>query len=246
MSFGRIPECRLKHDSYTRFVLTVIAACLVILVVQTSTPSAHAQSGVSKVALCNIDGTRCVYVFTSQDGKPQRCVRPLSEMSQNAVIAPSPTKPWVWLFPLAYGLHIAEEYAFHFPAYVANVSGWHISNSQFLFLNAVLWFLMVAAIVVVLARPSHAWLVITLATVLGINAAVHLLGSIVTATYSPGTVTAALLYVPLAVYALRRVLPQVSRGVTLRAVALGAIIHAGAFFLAANPSLIPSLWAVRP
>ena len=160
-------------------------------------------------------------------------------MSQSAGIASPPTGAWVWLFPLAYGLHIAEEYAFHFPAYVANVSGRHISNSQFLFLNAVFWLLTVAAIVVVLARPSQVWLVITLAAVLGINAAVHLLGSIVTATYSPGTVTAALLYVPLVVYALRRVLPHVSRGLAMRAVALGAAIHAGVFLLAANPSLIP-------
>ena len=99
---------------------------------------------------------------------------------------------------------------------------------------------MVAVTVVVLARPSQVWLVITLAAVLGINAAVHLLGSIVTETYSPGAVTAALLYVPLVVYALWRVLPHVSRGLAMRAVALGAAIHAGVFLLAANPSLIPS------
>ena len=151
-----------------------------------------------------------------------------------------PTGPWVWLFPLAYGLHIVEEYAFRFPAYIANVSGRHISVSQFLFLNAVFWLLMVAAVVVVLTRPSQNWLVITLTTVLGINAAVHLLGSIVTATYSPGTVTAALLYVPLVLYALRRVLPHLSRSLAMRAVALGAVIHVGVFLLAANASLIAS------
>ena len=161
-------------------------------------------------------------------------------MSPSAGIASSPTGPWVWLFPLAYGLHIAEEDAFHFPAYVANISARHISNSQFLFLNAVFWLLTVAAVVVVRARPFQAWLVITLAAVLGINAAVHLLGSTVTATYSPGTVTAAILYVPLVVYSLRRVLPHVSGGLAMWAVALGAAIHAGVFVLAANPSLIPS------
>ena len=160
-------------------------------------------------------------------------------MSHSAGTASSPTGPWVWLFPIAYGLHIAEEYAFHFPAYVADVSGWYISNSQFLFLNAVFWLLTVAAIVIVLASPSQVWLVITLAAVLCINAAVHVLGSIVTASYSPGTVTAVLLYVPLVVYALRRGVPHVSRGLAIRAVALGAAIHAGVFLLAANPSLIP-------
>jgi hypothetical protein len=161
-------------------------------------------------------------------------------VSPSAGIALSPTGSWVWLFPLVYGAHVAEEYAFHFPAYVSNVSGRHMSNSQFLFLNAVFWLLMVAAVVAVLARPAHAWLVMTLAAVLGINAALHVLGNLVTTAYSPGTVTAAILYVPLVVYAFRRVLPHVSRGLALRAVALGAGIHAGVLLLAANPSLIPS------
>ena len=162
-------------------------------------------------------------------------------MKQSADTAFSPTGPWVGLFPLAYGLHIAEEYAFHFPAYVENVTGRNFSNSQFLLLNAVFWLLMTATVVVVLARPSRMWLVITLAAILGINAMAHILGSIVTATWSPGTVTAALLYVPLVVYALRRVLPHVRRGLAARAVALGAAFHAGVFLLAANPSLIPTL-----
>jgi len=161
-------------------------------------------------------------------------------MIHGAGIASTPTGPWVWLFPLAYGLHILEEHAFHFPAYVADVSGRHISSSQFLFLSVVFLLLVVAAAAVVLVHPSQAWLVITLAAVLGLNAAVHVIGSVVTATYSPGTVTAALLYVPLVVYALRRVLPRVSRGLAIRAVILGAAIHAGVLLLAANPSLIPS------
>ena len=144
------------------------------------------------------------------------------------------------MFPLAYGFHIAEEYWFHFPAYVANLSGRQISNPQFLLINAILWLLMVATVVLVLARPSLAWLVVTLAAVLGINAALHIVGSVVTFTYAPGTVTAAFLYVPLVVYALRQILPHISRGLAVRAAALGAAIHAGVLLLAANPSLIPS------
>ena len=160
-------------------------------------------------------------------------------MSQS-VRTPPPMDSWVWLFPLAYALHIAEEYAFHFPAYIANLSGRHISNPQFLVINGVFWLLMVATVVLVLARPSQAWLIVSLATVLGINAALHIFGSIVTFTYSPGTITAGFLYVPFVVLALRRILPHVSRSVAVRAAAFGAAIHAGAILLAANPSLIPS------
>src|SRR5687767_9932783 len=155
-------------------------------------------------------------------------------MSQSVRATSSPMGPWVWLFPLAYGLHIAEEYAFNFPAYVANLSGRYISNPQFLVINAVFWLLMVATVVVVLARPSQAWLIVTLAAVLGINAALHLVGSIVTFTYSPGTVTAGVLYVPLVVFALRRILPYVRRSVAVQAAALGAAIHAGVILLVTN------------
>ena len=161
-------------------------------------------------------------------------------MSQSVRATPSPTDLSVWLFPLAYGFHIAEEYAFHFPAYVANLSGRHISIPQFLVINAIFWLLMCATVVLVLARPSQGWLIVTLAAVLGINAALHIVGSIVTSTYSPGTVTGAFLYVPLVVFALRRILPHVSRSVAVRAAALGAAIHAGVILLVANLSLIPS------
>jgi len=168
-------------------------------------------------------------------------VEPLNGMSQRIETASSPTGLWVWLFPLAYGLHIAEEHWLHFPAWVSALARPFVSSPQFLFLNAVLWLLMVAAVLVIRARSSRAWLVVTLAAILGINAGLHLLGSIVTRTYSPGSVTAALLYIPLVVYALRQVLPWVSRGLAMGAGLLGAVIHGGVMLLAAHPSVLSPL-----
>ena len=145
---------------------------------------------------------------------------------------------WVWLFPLAYGLHIAEEYWMHFPYWVSRFSRFFVSDPQFAFLNGVFWFLMVVSVVAIRARTSLAWLVATLAAILGINAVLHLLGSIVTRTYSPGSITAAFLYLPLAIYAFRQTLPRITRGLALRAVGLGAAIHAGVMALAAYLSLL--------
>jgi hypothetical protein len=145
---------------------------------------------------------------------------------------------WVWLFPLAYGLHIAEEYWLHFPEWVSHLSGSFVSNTQFLGLNGVFWLLMVVSVAAIRVRNSLAWLVATLAAILAINAAVHLLGSVVTRTYSPGSITAAFLYLPLVLYAFRQVLPRVARGIALRAVGLGAAIHAGAMLLAAHPPVL--------
>lgn len=142
---------------------------------------------------------------------------------------------WVWLFPLAYGLHIAEEYWLHFPDWVSHLSRSFVSDARFLVLNGVFWLLMVVAVVAIRARTSLAWLVVTLAAILGINAVLHLLGSLVTGTYSPGSITAAFLYLPLVIYAFRQVLPRIARGIALWAGGLGAAIHAGAMFLAAHP-----------
>lgn len=153
--------------------------------------------------------------------------------------AAPPVGPWVWLFPLAYGLHIAEEYWLHFPDWVAHVSRSSVSIPQFLSLNGALWLLMVASIAAIRARTSLAWLVATLAAILVINAALHLGGSLVTSTYSPGSITAALLYLPLAAYSYRKVRPRFARGLVLRAAGLGVAIHAGvmllAFLLSAGP-----------
>ena len=145
---------------------------------------------------------------------------------------------WVWLFPLAYGLHIAEEYWLHFPDWVSHFSRSFVSDTQFLVLNGVFWLLMVASVVAIRARTSLAWLIATLAAILGINAALHLLGSLVTRTYSPGSITAAFLYLPLAIYAFRQTLPRIARGIALWAVGFGAAIHAGVMFLAAHPSVL--------
>lgn len=160
-------------------------------------------------------------------------------VNQIVPTASSSIGPWVWLFPLAYGLHIAEEYWLHFPDWVSQLSQSIVSNTQFLVLNGVFWFLMVVSVAAIRARTSLAWLVATLATILGINAALHLLGSLVTRTYSPGSITAAFLYLPLALYAFRQVLPRIVRGIALRAVGLGVAIHAGVMFLAAHLSVLP-------
>jgi hypothetical protein len=165
----------------------------------------------------------------------------MNARNQPVGTAPSPNGPWVWLFPLAYGFHIAEEYWLHFPEWVSHFSGSFVSKPQFLLLNAGFWLLMIVSVVAIRARTSLAWLVAALAAILGINAAMHLLGSLVTRTYSPGSITAAFLYIPVVVYAFRQVLPWITRGVALRAVGLGAAIHAGAVLLAAHPSLLPPM-----
>ncbi len=162
-------------------------------------------------------------------------------MSQPVSTGSSAIGRWAWLFPLAYGLHIAEEHWLHFPDWVSQLSGSFVTDPQFLFLNGAFWLLMAISVAAIRARTSMAWLIVTLATILAINAALHLLGSAVTRSYSPGSFTAAFLYVPLVLHAFRQVLPRITRGLALRAAALGAVVHAGVMLVAANSWLLPSI-----
>lgn len=162
-------------------------------------------------------------------------------MNPAVAAAAAPAGRWAWLFPLAYGLHIVEECLLHFPQWVAQRFGPFVGDRQFLLLNVALWLLMVACVLAVRARSAMAWLVLALAAVLGVNAALHLLGSAATRSYSPGSITAAFLYLPLVLYAFRQILPRVARGRALRAVALGAAVHAGVMLLAAHPALLPAM-----
>ena len=57
-------------DKYTKTVLTIIAACLIILTLKEIVliPDAQAQSGVTKVTLCTDDGRRCGVTYTQRIG----------------------------------------------------------------------------------------------------------------------------------------------------------------------------------
>jgi hypothetical protein len=63
---------------------------------------------------------------------------------------------------------------------------------------------MVVAVRRALARQDAAWLVLALGTITAINGIGHLAGSVVTRSYSPGTVSGVALWAPLGLFAVVR------------------------------------------
>ncbi len=84
---------------------------------------------------------------------------------------------------------------------------------------------MSSAVVLVLRRPSRAPLVIALATIVTINAMLHVGGSLLSASYSPGVVTGVLLWLPLGVAALARGHRVLSERRFLSGVLIGVVVH---------------------
>lgn len=141
---------------------------------------------------------------------------------------------WTWLFPATYLLHIAEEAwcGVTFPTWVSNLWGIDFSRGEFFALNAVAWLVMCAAIVwILVARSGHA-ILIALGFVIALNGAAHVVASALTASYSPGTVTGMLLWIPLGLRTLsigRRVVSPVVFGLGC---GLGFGLHALVSWLA--------------
>lgn len=112
---------------------------------------------------------------------------------------------WVWLLPLTYLCHLAEEYWAVEPFYrwVARL-GWTLSEPRFLVLNAVALVVMTAAVWASTRWRAAALAVPALSTAVTLNGLLHVAASVITVSYSPGLVTGLLLWLPLGSYGLRR------------------------------------------
>ena len=148
--------------------------------------------------------------------------------------------PWLaWLLPLAYALHILEEWFAGFPEWVALVVGSPLPRTAFVVINAIALTVMIAAIRVSTTREDDGWMAIASASILFINAFAHVLGSVVTRSYSPGLISGVVLYLPVAGLVLLRASSQAQRGAFGRGLAVGAALHAAVFIVAYAVAVTP-------
>ncbi|MGD1091116.1 MAG: HXXEE domain-containing protein [Bryobacteraceae bacterium] len=106
---------------------------------------------------------------------------------------------WVWLFPITYSFHIGEEYwgGEGFPRWISRVAGAHLTENAFLIQNFIGMAFMIAGVVVLKRSIRWRWTLPTLGTVVLLNGILHVIGSVLTRSYSPGVVTGLLCWVPL-------------------------------------------------
>jgi hypothetical protein len=126
---------------------------------------------------------------------------PGSRYNAHVMLASSRSTPggWIWLFPITYCLHISEEYwgGEGFPRWISRVAGAHLSEKAFLGLNCIGILLMTAGLVLLRRGLRWRWTLSTLGAVVLLNGSLHLAGSIITRSYSPGLITGLLVWDPL-------------------------------------------------
>lgn len=135
----------------------------------------------------------------------------------------------VWLMPAAFAVHIAEEFAGGFPAWVGFVVGSPMPLPVFLLNNAVFMLVLVGLTAWATVRPGRLPAFLLLAWASGNlfwNFVFHLMTTVLFDRYSPGLVTAVLLYFPLSAAVARAALREgvLATGQFLGAVAIGAAL----------------------
>ena len=113
---------------------------------------------------------------------------------------------WVfWAMAGAAVMHVAEEYLFGWVDFTRGLEGRFVARltagidlAAFMVVNALFVLLCVAGALVGMQQPFFS---LSIAVLLLINTAMHLVPMAVVRRYSPGSATAIFLYVPLAVYA---------------------------------------------
>jgi Protein of unknown function with HXXEE motif len=145
-------------------------------------------------------------------------------------------KIWLWLFPVVYLLHIAEEYwaAGGYVAYVARTRGVALSSTKFLLLNGIGWALMTLGVGLARRLGFTEWLLVCLATVILINGLSHTTSAVLRVEYNPGLVTGLLIFIPLGAAILFYLSKRMRGRRYLGALVVGVLIHGVIFLLAAT------------
>jgi hypothetical protein len=147
----------------------------------------------------------------------------------------------LWLFVPAYVVHLAEEWLAGFPAWIGAIVGTPLPGTAYLVINGTAFVLLVAGIRAAIGSEKHGWVAVAVATVALVNVAAHTAGAVLTGSYSPGLISAVLLYVPLGVLTMIRASEQATAQMA-GGILAGVLIHAAVFaaaFLATRMAVLP-------
>lgn len=130
------------------------------------------------------------------------------------------------LLPVAFALHVIEEWYWGFTDWASLVLDVNIGAERFLAINMIGLVLFVIGAASAYREPRAAWIGVSLAALVGVNAIFHTILSVAVGEYSPGTITGLLLYIPMSVIILRWAAAHLSRGVVGGAILFGIGVHA--------------------
>ena len=133
----------------------------------------------------------------------------------------------VWLLPSTYAVHILEEYfgGEGLPMWLSDFINADISNLDFILINSVALSIVVLFSFYYSFIKRNNMLFLALTSLFFINGIVHLATSIYSYTYSPGTISGVLLYLPIGVFIFKKLQPSLTFSERSAGIGLGFLIH---------------------
>lgn len=153
-------------------------------------------------------------------------------LTSSAMNHPSLPPRMARVLPIALLVHQAEEWFGGFPEWTSVAFGDGVEPEQFLLINAIGLLLITFWTVAAFWDPRISWIVVSFAALLGLNAVLHALATLLLGLYSPGTVTGLLVSLPLSVIVLRSSADGMPNSQFLGAILPGVLLHGAVTFIA--------------
>lgn len=135
---------------------------------------------------------------------------------------------WLWLFPLAYLLHVIEE-----SRSVGPLHGINISLNLFLILSTITWLLMILGIVLAQRYGFPQFMSVCLGATLFLNGLTHITNSLVYGRYDAGLISGSVIFIPLGLATLISLRNSMRTQRYIVGVLIGIVIQAIALIIAA-------------
>lgn len=143
-------------------------------------------------------------------------------------------KQIAWFLPAAYLLHLLDEYfsggGFHI--WFSGIFDVSLSLNDFILINSIGFGAAVATAVLYNFDKVNNFIIAAFGSLFFINGIVHIVASAVTLTYSPGTISGLLIYLPLGWLIFKNIFPLIPEQQLVLSVAAGIIIQVAVALIA--------------
>jgi len=138
------------------------------------------------------------------------------------------------ILPILFGLHVAEEFFFGFMPWHVNLFNSNLSNTDFLIINGCAFFIIDANGMLHVIKKGSNYFTAVIGTLFLINGIIHILISAVSTSYSPGTFTGIMLYLPLGIITIKQILPLLPEHKRKNVIMTSILIQIGIAVIAMN------------
>jgi len=144
------------------------------------------------------------------------------------------SKHIAWFLPIAYLFHLADEYFTGFPRWFSEVLKTDLSLNDFLIVNSIGFSTTIIITLLYTFNKTTGFIIAALGILFFVNGVVHIAATIFTLSYSPGTISGLLLYLPLGYLVYKKIFPLLPEQQRIISILVGMVIQIGIALLVLN------------